>query len=594
MKELKKRIAFTYVLIVAAAIMLLYFLMTNIVEVRVSEEQMIRFEDDLTTLIQYVYENQNENDLNATDVIQSLRNVSPAINDRITFLNLEGEPLYDSETAVAGLDNMWEQREIQQVLYGEDIGVAVRKSPTTAVEQYYLAKTIQNEAGESIGIIRLSNDAANISPITNQVVWGQFIGMALLASVLIFITRNWLKNLSKAVTNMDEVVTELKEANYDARYEEHTVDDLNHLGYAINELAVNLESQRSQLESSEKRTFGLINHLIIGVMLLDDNRRIQMVNPVMNELLGVNLYGKITHLYTDYVTSAELIELIEEAYALEDTVNAEISMYFPEEKRLDVNIVPVPGTSPEETHYIVLLYDITEIRRLEQVRSAFAANVSHELRTPITALKGFSETLLDGAMYDDEVLKEFLEIMLKESSRLDAMVQDILQLSRLEQGHERFSVERIVIRDVVEEVFQILQQKILLKRIATHIDDKEVVAIQANRNHLKQILMNLIANAIAYTPEDGKVVVAIDEIGDQARIQVIDNGIGIPTEDQGRIFERFYRVDKARSRNAGGTGLGLSIVKWVVDTMDGRVELFSEEDVGTTFVVWLPLDKEPL
>jgi Signal transduction histidine kinase len=310
----------------------------------------------------------------------------------------------------------------------------------------------------------------------------------------------------------------------------------------------------------------------------------------MNELLGVNLYGKISHIYTDYVKSAELIELIEESYVINEAVNSEILIYFPEEKTLDANVVPVPGKEQGEQSYIVLLYDITEIRRLENIRTDFAANVSHELRTPITALKGFSETLLDGAMYDEEVLVEFLEIMLKESTRLDSMVQDILQLSKLEQRKVSVSKDWIRIREVTEEIFQILQQKIELKQMSYSIEEKTPVSIFTNREQLKQVLMNLIANAITYTPEKGTVIVDISQVADEAQIQIIDSGIGIPEKERTRIFERFYRVDKARSRNSGGTGLGLSIVKWLVDSMDGQIELYSEVNVGTTFKVILPIE----
>src|SRR5699024_6255726 len=159
-------------------------------------------------------------------------------------------------------------------------------------------------------------------------------------------------------------------------------------------------------------------------------------------------------------------------------------------------------------------------------------NVSHELRTPITALKGFSETLLDGAMYDQEVLTEFLEIMLKESTRLDHMVQDILQLSKLEQGRALASTEAIEVRCVVEEVFQILQQKIELKNMTCFIKETEPIKIRGNRDDLKQILMNLIAKAITYTPENGEVFVQLERVAHEAKIQIVDNGLGIPEEDQ--------------------------------------------------------------
>lgn len=593
MKEIKKRLYGIYILVVAVFILLLHFLLSNIVEDRIIEQQRLSLNKEIISLVDYLEDANQEEGLTQENVIQSLDEVAAIVNERITFIDLDGNPLYDSVASLDELTNLIELTEIQQVLYGEDIGVSRRENSMTSSDQYLIARALLDETGQAIGIMRLSNDVTNITSVTDLVLLSQFAGMAVLAAVLMYLTGHWLNNINKSIANMNNVVTELTEENYEARYKLDSFEDLDNLGGSVNELADNLASQRLQLITSEERTIGLMNQLIIGVMLLDEERRIQMVNPAMNELLGINLYGKITQLFTDYITSAELIELIEEAYRIDDSVNAEIKIYFPEEKRLDVNIVPVPGSETEETNYIVLLYDITEIRRLEKVRTDFAANVSHELRTPITALKGFSETLLDGAMHDEEVLKEFLEIMLNESSRLDSMVKDILHLSKLEQGHERFSHEWIEVSSVVDEVFQILQQKMVIKDIQCYMEETEKVTIRANRNHLKQILMNLIANAISYTPEKGTVIVDINQIGDEAKIQVIDNGIGIPESDQARIFERFYRVDKARSRNAGGTGLGLSIVKWVIESMNGRIELFSEAEIGTTFVVWLPLDNKP-
>ena len=193
-------------------------------------------------------------------------------------------------------------------------------------------------------------------------------------------------------------------------------------------------------------------------------------------------------------------------------------------------------------------------------------------------------------MYDEEVLVEFLEIMSKEATRLDSMVQDILQLSKLEQRKLSISTEQVNLREVAEEVLSVLQQRIDQKKMTCRIEEDSPVTVTANRDQLKQILMNLVANAIIYTPAEGMVIIHLSQSDNEARIQVIDNGIGISEKDQARIFERFYRVDKARSRNSGGTGLGLSIVKWLVDNMNGRLELFSEENLGTTFEVYLPLE----
>jgi two-component system phosphate regulon sensor histidine kinase PhoR len=592
MKEIKHKLYALYFFIVAVFILFLYFLLSHVVEERLVEHQRTDLEQDMVVLAEYVEEHEAESQLNGEEIIQLLEDLAPVLQKRMTVIDLEGQPLYDSITSVDPTENIFDHPEIQQLLRGESMSVYQKDPDDEDHDQYAVSQVIFNQNEEPLVIVRLSHEITTLTSAIQLSLRIQLIGTIILAIVIIALATNWMNRITDALTEMGSVMTRLKNADYEARYRKQSYQEVDALGHSMNELAVNLKQQKQDLKASEERIYGLINHLVIGVILLDETRHIQMVNPIVNELLGTNLYGKITHLYTDYIRSAELIELIEEAYEKNETINAELKMYFPEEKTLDANVIPVPGKTAGTPNYIVLLYDITEIRRLENIRTDFATNVSHELRTPITALKGFSETLLDGAMYDQEVLTEFLEIMLKESTRLDHMVQDILQLSKLEQGRALASTEAIEVRYIVEEVFQILQQKIELKNMTCFIKENEPIKVRGNRDDLKQILMNLIANAITYTPENGEVFVQLERVGHEAKIQIIDNGIGIPEEDQVRIFERFYRVDKARSRNSGGTGLGLSIVKWAVDNMNGRIELTSKESIGTTFTIWLPLHTE--
>ena len=593
MNRIKRRLYGIYFFIVAMFVLLLYFMISNVIEGRIEEQQRERLSSDIVSLTEYIDTQNIDQDTNAPvqeEIIEILDEIAPVVNERITFLDSTGQPLYDSSRSVQEIENLFNYSEVQQVLSGETIGVAHRDSDQSPQSVYFVAQTIYDESNQPIGILRLASEITDLADMTQLSIIIQLIGTVVLAILLFILSRNWISQITNPINKMKTFVKKLPSSEYELRYTGHSYEEIDALGDSINELAENLEQQQIDLKTSEERIYSLINHLIIGVMLLDENRRIRIVNPVMNELLGVNLYGKISHLYTDYVKSAELIELIEESYVINEAVNSEILIYFPEEKTLDANVVPVPGKEQGEQSYIVLLYDITEIRRLENIRTDFAANVSHELRTPITALKGFSETLLDGAMYDEEVLVEFLEIMLKESTRLDSMVQDILQLSKLEQRKVSVSNDWIRIREVTEEIFQILQQKIELKQMSYSIEEKTPVSIFTNREQLKQVLMNLIANAITYTPEKGTVIVDISQVADEAQIQIIDSGIGIPEKERTRIFERFYRVDKARSRNSGGTGLGLSIVKWLVDSMNGQIELYSEVNVGTTFKVILPIE----
>ena len=235
------------------------------------------------------------------------------------------------------------------------------------------------------------------------------------------------------------------------------------------------------------------------------------------------------------------------------------------------------------------MYDITEIRRLEKVRTDFVTNASHELRTPVTALKGFSETLLDGAMEDKVILKQFLEIMFEESTRLDLLVNDILELSKLEQRQVPIAYEKVVVKDAVLSTFKLIKQKAEQKNIALNLIEEECVTIEGDKDRLKQILANLIDNAVIYTKYGGTINVVLNKTEEQAIITISDNGMGIPEDEISRIFERFYRVDKGRSRNSGGTGLGLSIVKYLVENFNGTITAKSKVGLGTTFEITFPL-----
>lgn len=591
MKQLRIRIlGFFFLLFIVFSALFLY-MASSIIEEQAIEQQGEDLQSQLLTLSSQVDEDViSENEL--SDVQVRLAQTAEQISERITLMDLNGEVIYDSHAAQDALENHADRPEFQQVIQGETVGTYNRTSESTGEVLYYAATSLEDGNEAPIGVLRLSKSVEEMAGVTDQLIQAllTFIGISVLVTVLF--THYWTKKIGDPIEEIKQVAGHLSHQEYDARYRSASYKEIDELGDTINELALNLDAQMHEIRQNDKRLRELLNHLVIGVMLLNEDREVTMVNPVMNEILGINLYGKLGHDYAEVVKSSGLIELIEKAYAKEETQNNEISFYFQDEKIVDANVVPIPGRLQGTTNFIVLLYDITEIRRLEKVRTDFVANASHELRTPVTALKGFSETLLDGAMNDQEVLVEFLEIMHKESSRLDAMVQDILQLSKLEQKQAQANQEEVKVKEVVEEVFQILHQKAELKEIALVLDERFSLRIEADHDQLKQILLNLVGNAVSYTPEQGKVEVVTKKQGDEAIIEVKDTGIGIPKEEQGRVFERFYRVDKARSRNAGGTGLGLSIVKWLVDSMNGRIELKSELGKGSNFIVYLPMKAE--
>ncbi|MCT4787343.1 sensor histidine kinase, partial [Exiguobacterium aestuarii] len=230
------------------------------------------------------------------------------------------------------------------------------------------------------------------------------------------------------------------------------------------------------------------------------------------------------------------------------------------------------------------------LKRLEKMRKDFVANVSHELKTPLTSIRGFSETLLDGAKEVPELRDQFLDIIQKEATRMQVLVEDLLELSRLERDDFQMELVFVDLNQLVDEVCLLLSQKARKKSIQLEAKHHGTAVLQADLNRMKQVIMNLVANAINYSPEGSRVEISVEAEGDAYKLRVKDNGIGIAEKEVSRIFERFYRVDKARSRNSGGTGLGLAIVKHIIDLHHASIDVDSVEGKGTTFTITFPRD----
>lgn len=510
-------------------------------------------------------------------------------DERLTIIDLSGVVVFDSATNREDLENHSNREEFQAVLAGNEVGVSARNSESTNETLYYVAVPLLGEQNELTGVLRLSRPVAEINQISEQIKHSLLLFSLLALILTTLITLIITKRIARPINDIMIVAKSLSDKQYEVRYNGNAYGEVADLGQTINELATSLEEQTQEIEQNDKRLYELINHLVIGVMLIDEHRTIKMVNPAMSVILGEDVTKLVGNSYVEATKSYGLSHLIEVAYQQNKKQNDEIYFYYPKDKIVDANIVPIDGKEPGEQNLIVLLYDITEIRRLEKVRTDFVTNASHELKTPVTALKGFSETLLDGAMEDKEVLKQFLEIMLAESSRLDFLVNDILELSKLEQKQVPMNMQEVNLSEAVLATFQLVKQTADEKEMELNLLEEDTLFITVDNSRLKQILANLINNAVVYTQESGKVTVTIRKENDQAVILVSDNGIGIPEDEQDRIFERFYRVDKARSRNSGGTGLGLSIVKYLVENLNGSITIKSKLGLGTTFIVRLPI-----
>ncbi len=331
----------------------------------------------------------------------------------------------------------------------------------------------------------------------------------------------------------------------------------------------------------------LFNSMLEGLLLLDRGRKIYLANRAFKNLFGVKteMRGKTV---MEVLRLHELAELVERAEAEKQVFDYELKVPELHERWLQVNAAVISNSAGEREGTILVFHDLTRLKQLERTREEFVANVSHELRTPLSLIKGYVETLLDGARNNPEVSEHFLRIIARNAERLDLLIQDLLTISALESGRVQISLQPVSLRGIAEKVLADLKTRAETRNVTLKNDLPDLTA-KADEGRLEQVLANLVDNAIKYGRVQGSVVVSGKILeGDKVEISIQDDGPGIPPESLDRVFERFYRVDKARSREQGGTGLGLSIVKHIVQNHGGEVWARSEPGKGATFFFTLP------
>ncbi|HBI5914051.1 TPA: PAS domain-containing protein [Listeria monocytogenes] len=547
-----------------------------------------QLEDDAKILLQTTNMENLDLDKDAATIQKSLDPLGEDIDARITVIDSKGDVVADTKKDPEKLDNHMNRPEVTDILKkGESVGISIRESDSLGYSMLYVAVPVKHQS-KTDGVLRISISLESVDAAVAKL-WGNLalifgIALVIIAAISVFIARK----ITRPVREIIEVSTDLANHKYDSRIHGKISGELQDLSISVNTLAESLETQMFEIKQNEQRLNAIVQNLVSGVMLINVDKQVIMTNRTMYQILGeTEITGKP---FYEVIKSFALSQLIEATFETKTIQQKEIILYFPREMILDASVSPILGENGEITGIILLLHDITQIRHLENVRSEFVTNVSHELKTPVTALKGFAETLLDGAMFDEMLLKKFLTIIKEESDRLHRLIMDILALSRIEQNPVPENVELVEVDEVIEQSARTIFEMATEKNIQVIIPEKTIpsVTIETDRDKLQQILINLLSNAINYTPVDGKVEVKLIEQEAEVIIEVTDNGIGIPAKDIDRVFERFYRVDKARSRHSGGTGLGLSIVKHLVENCGGRIEVESQEEVGSTFRVTLP------
>ncbi|WP_173915867.1 two-component system histidine kinase PnpS [Halobacillus sp. Marseille-Q1614] len=512
----------------------------------------------------------------------TLHRFSDQLNTSILYVTADEELVLDTVSA-------------NKEITSEDKSVILASINNTDEEQkgrlledvfyYTTSLTVDNTAGTLV----LISPVTSLSTITKNI-W-LIIGLTLLLGLtaIFFIGFNIFSKYVRPIRSAADVANELAKGNYKARTYEGQFGEAGQLSQSINILARNLQQMTSSKGMQENQLEAVINNMGSGLVLIDEKGYILLVNRAFLKNFGGEKKSYVGYLYHDAIPYTAIHETVQNVYMFEETVRENFLLPIHiDHKHLEVTGAPIFSEKNAWKGVVLVFHDITDMKKLEQMRKDFVANVSHELKTPITSIRGFSETLLDGAMKDEAMLERFLQIILKESGRLQSLIQDLLELSKVEREDFHLTLEQIKFHKFLLDLVPLIEQQADKKKIniRTEIDGEAIV--EGDSSRLKQVFINLLSNAVNYTGEGGEVKLAFEEHEDEVFVRVTDNGVGIPEEEISRIFERFYRVDKARSRNSGGTGLGLAIVKHIVEAHHGTVQVESKIDQGTTFTVILP------
>ncbi len=360
------------------------------------------------------------------------------------------------------------------------------------------------------------------------------------------------------------------------------------LAYAIKEIAGNIEEISAKRGIEKDRLKTLIESMGSGLLMFGRGGTVRLVNGMFRKTFGYENVEIIGQTISEVGLPHEIEKLIEDVFMTEQRIEIQICV---QEATFSVSGAPVIGNHGNWLGIVVVIHDITELVHLEEVRKDFVANVSHELRTPITSIKGFAETLLSGALEDPEVSRNFLEIIHKESDRLHLVIDDLLILSGVERTGFKLNYTEVNLNHVMEEAIQLVSVALEEKHMTVDFNPSTIYKISGDSGRIIQIFVNLLSNAITYSQEDKAIRIQMENLPEEILVIIEDEGIGIEATELPRLFERFYRVDRARSRDSGGTGLGLAIVKHLVEAHEGTVEVYSKPSIGTAFYIKFPIEQ---
>jgi two-component system phosphate regulon sensor histidine kinase PhoR len=533
--------------------------------------------------------------------VASLEEMGPALRDlasrmeiRITFISRDGTVLADSSMApdqVSKMENHASRPEVVQALEG-DVGMSLRYSDTLDQDLLYVARKVPAGGGLPAGFIRVASPQSQIRKTVDRL-YGRmgwvFAASIVLAFGLVSLTT---RQVSRSIAGLAQAAANIGQGGPGQRIRFSPSTEMTPLVQAFNNMLERIEANMGTILKQKVESEAVLNGMKAGLIVLDAGGHILRGNYAAQEIFpGLSTFAG--HKPMELCLIQDLQDACDAALEKRkagDYSQVNLVIFLQNAKSFDVSIVPIKGDA--ELGVIMVFHDITEIKRVEQIRRDFVANVSHELRTPLTSIKGYAETLMGLDAYDPEQTRMFLEVILRNANHMNTMLDELLQLSRLEHGKQR--VDRVAVKPA-SALYSAWKACHPLHKKVDFINemDDSTPAVEANFEQLVQVFRNVLENAIKYVPEDtARIHVHSETVGDDLAISIDDNGPGIPAEDLHRIFERFYRVEKDRNSAVGGTGLGLAICRHIMVNHGGRITVESpvpETGAGSRFIITLPL-----
>lgn len=499
---------------------------------------------------------------------------------RITLLTHHGVVLGDSELTLSQLKHIEKHHARPEIIAAKQNGFGVSRRLSTTLKKRMLYVAIPAKSKSFNGFIRVSMPMHEVEEATQKLL--VLVLFAGIVGMIVAIFMSWLASYLFA-RMLRSVLQNTQALTMTGAQEDNHNGSASHFAGSLNSTAKRLEETVAAMVAERNRFEIVLENMNAAVIALDEKQVVQLVNRPALSMMGLEETPIGKH-FKDIVDSEELLSLINKVQSGQPS-SVELHIKGPPKRQFLVRATPLtnPGSS------VMVLHDITELRRLERVRRDFVANVSHELRTPVSIIRANAETLLDGALEEPELAHDFLSALLRHAERLSNLVSDLLDISRIEANEYHLEREEIGLSLIIHRAHEAVEAILHNRQQTTSLQLEDDLMVLADVRSLEQVLLNMLDNAIKYTPAGGHITITSDVVDGFARIKVQDTGPGIKAKHRSRIFERFYRVDKGRSRDMGGTGLGLAIVKHLTETMGGQVGVEPTEPHGSIFWFTIPL-----